>query len=228
MKIYSRISNSRPACLNHTITATNVSEGYCHFDFKIKMPLAAIFQYVNDDGVIIDSSSAIISYPAEGEVKFASSAGSVAEVSAFTAVADVAGSLNNKYFLISSPTVAYSVWMNINSAGSDPLVAGTTGVEIAAATGATGITIAGAIKTALNALGGANVVFTAVGTTASMVVTNTVAGKATSIGAGNSGFTVSTTTNGVTSPSSSPVLEAGNKLIVVAFRDAISLGVYQS
>jgi hypothetical protein len=228
MKIYSRISNSRPACLKHTITATNVSEGYCHFDFSIAMPLAAIFQYVNDDGIIIDSSSAIVTYPADGEVKFASSAGSVAEVTSIVCKPDVAGSLNNTYIWIHSTSADFYIWFNINSAGSDPSLSGTA-IPITGATNVTAATLATSIKSALDALSGGSV-FTTTRATATLTITNGVAGKVTNAadGAVPSDFTVSTTTNGVTSPSSSPVLEAGNKLIVVAFRDAISLGNYIS
>lgn len=120
-------------------------------------------------------------------------AAAVAEVSSATAVADVAGSLNNKYFLLSSPTVNYYVWYNINAAGVDPAVAGRTGLEVAAATGATASAVATATRAVLDAHA-AFIVPAPVG--AVMTITNAVAGAAPNIAAGNSGFTVSITTQG--------------------------------
>lgn len=86
----------------------------------------------------------------------------LAEVTTFNATADVAGSLNNEFFLVDTPENLYYVWFNINSAGLDPKTTavaadvdyfvGRTGVEIAGATGATNATLGGAIKTALDAL----------------------------------------------------------------------------
>jgi hypothetical protein len=49
-----------------------------------------------------------------------------------TAVADVAGSLNNKYFYMASANNAtqYYVWFNVASGGTDPALANKTGVEV--------------------------------------------------------------------------------------------------
>jgi len=52
-------------------------------------------------------------------------------------VADVASSLNDTYFEFSSLTVNYYVWYNVNSAGTDPALAGKTGIEVAIAENAT-------------------------------------------------------------------------------------------
>lgn len=66
-------------------------------------------------------------------------------------VADSSGSLNNTYFLLNAPGGAgYYVWYNINSAGTDPAVAGRTGIEVDAATSATNSQIAIATRTAIN------------------------------------------------------------------------------
>jgi hypothetical protein len=122
------------------------------------------------------------------------SVSAVAEVSSVTAVADVAGSLNSKYFLINSPSVGYYVWYDINSSGVDPALPGKTGLVVAAATGATAAQIATATRAVLDAHA-AFVCPAPVG--AVMTVTNAVAGAASDTAAGNSGFTVSTTTQGV-------------------------------
>jgi hypothetical protein len=78
--------------------------------------------------------------------------GRSAEKITILCVADVAGSLNNKYFLINTPNVEYYVWYNINSAGIDPLLPGKVAIPITAATGATAAAIATATKNALAAL----------------------------------------------------------------------------
>lgn len=59
-------------------------------------------------------------------------------------VADIAGSLNSKYFEFYSANNAthYYIWYNVNSAGVDPAIAGATGVMVALATGATATTVA--------------------------------------------------------------------------------------
>lgn len=119
----------------------------------------------------------------------------VAEVSTVTCSADVAGSLNNKYFLLSNATDAinYYVWFNVNSAGVDPALSGKTGVVVTLATGATASTVATAVAAAVDALAG----FTASAASTVVTITNASTGGATDIAAGNSGFTVAVTTQGV-------------------------------
>jgi hypothetical protein len=108
-------------------------------------------------------------------------------------VADVAGSLNSKYFTIDTTTTSYYVWFDVNGNGVDPTVAGKTGIEINLATGATNAQVATAVKNALDALD----YFSATINTATVTVTNAVMGYVTNAaGAGNSGFTVTTTTTG--------------------------------
>ncbi len=110
--------------------------------------------------------------------------------------ADVSGSLNNKYFLINSSTVSYYVWFNINSAGTDPALAGKTGIEVDAATNASAGTIAAALKVAIDAQAG---IFTSGSATSSLTITNTVAGSAALATAGTTSFTFSATTFGTIS-----------------------------
>lgn len=54
------------------------------------------------------------------------------EISKVTTVSDVAGSLNNKYFLINSglDKTEYYVWYNVGATGTDPAIVGKTGIEI--------------------------------------------------------------------------------------------------
>lgn len=120
--------------------------------------------------------------------------GNIQEKTKITCVADVAGSLNNKFFYISSPTVNYYFWFNINSGGSDPTPDVTRTAEVvAAATGATAAAIATALAAKFNTLTG---IFTAVAMDAVVTVTATVAGYYASdpVDAGFTGFRVEVAT----------------------------------
>jgi hypothetical protein len=121
------------------------------------------------------------------------------EVSTVTLVADVAGSLNDKYFFLStggSATHTHYVWYNINSAGTDPAISGMTGVEIAGATGASAATLAGATNTAIDALAG----YSSTVSDATVTITNAASGGAHDIADGptgsSTGFTFDVTTQG--------------------------------
>ena len=224
---YTRPTNSKPCVYTHTITSTDVSDGYVTLDFKVDMPLTAIIQSTNDDGVIQDITTAKVTYPANGKVKIEPSTGSIAEVRTVLCVADVSSSLNNKYFTISSTTVNYYVWFNVGAAGVDPAPGG-TGVVVAISANATAATVATAVKSALDGISG-GAVFTTTRNTATLTITNGVAGKVTDAAANNTGFTVTMTTQGVTaSAEGNFALEAGNKISVVAFRNSSSVGAYLS
>lgn len=123
------------------------------------------------------------------------------EISDVTAVADVAGSLNNKYFTFEDPSAAHKfyVWFNINSAGVDPALAGRTGVQVAGATGATAATLGGAMRAALGGSTAATY-FTISGATTHAILTSKKVGNAvnTADGAAPTGFTF-TLTQGVAS-----------------------------
>jgi hypothetical protein len=72
-------------------------------------------------------------------------------------VADVSSSLNNTYFDLNSTDSSFSevkhyVWFNVASAGTDPAISGKTGIEVAIAANDSAITIAAAVKTAVDAL----------------------------------------------------------------------------
>lgn len=69
-------------------------------------------------------------------------------------VADVAGSLAGTYFLLyNNSGTTYYVWLKVGGSGSDPAIAGATGVMVSVATNATAVTIGNAILTAINGLG---------------------------------------------------------------------------
>lgn len=83
-----------------------------------------------------------------------------------TLAADTAGSRNNTYFIFytAGNLRGYYVWFNINAAGTDPAVAGLTGIEVAGATGATANTLATAARAAIIASSAASYVSISGGT----------------------------------------------------------------
>lgn len=126
----------------------------------------------------------------------------VLNVTSITTVADVAGSLNSKYFTFKTAADAhkYYVWFNINSAGVDPAVAGHTGISVAGATNVSASTLGGAIRTAISGSAAAAFV-TVTGSTSSVVITNKASGTSTAAADGTAatGFTITTSTAGVAS-----------------------------
>lgn len=119
-----------------------------------------------------------------------------AEITSITCLADSAGSLNSKYFLINTAldAIGYYVWINVNNAGVDPAISGRTGVEVDVATGATASAVATAVAAALDALAG----FAASSSGAVVTCTNATSGPTTDASAGNSGFTIAVTQQGYT------------------------------
>ena len=139
------------------------------------------------------------------------------ERTSVTCVADVTGSLNNKYFLLNTPAggTAYYVWMNVNAAGADPAVAGRTGIEVALATDDADTVVATKVRAVLEA----HSAFTAGAPVGAVIlVDNVVYGPVLDGAAGNSGFTVSTSTQGSYNGFKGILLAAGEK-ITMAIRD---------
>lgn len=134
-----------------------------------------------------------------------------AGVQTVTCVADTAGSLNNKYFLISAGNsgINYYVWMNVNSAGTDPMIAGKTGVEVALSTGATASQVATAVAAALDAL--TTFASTAVSTVAT--VTNSQTGP----------FTAASDSTGLTATAFTFAVTGGGTTTVNVNMDALSI-----
>lgn len=119
-------------------------------------------------------------------------------VQTITVHADVAGSLNSKYFLLNSEgqpaTSAYYVWLD-NGTGVDPMVPGRTGIHVTYTNNATANTLGGLIATAIQAVnGGAD--FTAANLAGVVTVTNVVAGPFTAASDFNTGFTFAVTGGG--------------------------------
>lgn len=116
------------------------------------------------------------------------------EITSVQCVADVAGSLNNKYFLLNAAedSTEYYVWFNVNSLGVDPAVAGKTGLEVALATNATASAVASAIQTVVDA----EADFVASAATSFVTIENADPGSTTDATAVNSGFTILVTQQG--------------------------------
>jgi len=119
----------------------------------------------------------------------------VAEVTDVTAVADVGGSLNNKYFYINSAydDTEYYVWINVASGGTDPAIPGKTGIEVAISTNATAADIGGQLRSDINAVAD----FTTGGSGSLCTVTCVDSGSVSPPSdAGTTGFTINVTTAG--------------------------------
>lgn len=79
----------------------------------------------------------------------------IMQLETVTAVADVAASLNNKYFVwYTTGGTKHYIWYNVASGGSDPVVSGGTAHEVDIASGATATAIATATAAVLTAVTG--------------------------------------------------------------------------
>lgn len=136
----------------------------------------------------------------------------VSEITDIATVADVASSLNNTYFALHSPSTAYFVWYS-DGTGVEPAGTGTA-VPVVYTAGDTADTIASLTQVEITALGA----FSASVTTNTVTVTNAVADIATDAVDVDTGFTITTTTQGI-APSVDPA-PGGTGLAVVLSRDA--------
>lgn len=111
------------------------------------------------------------------------------QVATVVAVPDVAGSLQSKYFYASSKTANYYFWINVSGGGTDPVIAGKTGIEVDIATNDTAATIGAAIRAAAAGKG-----WTVTGATATAILTDSVGGAVPlASDAGATGFTITNT-----------------------------------
>lgn len=119
------------------------------------------------------------------------------QVTSVIPIADVASSLAGDYFLISSTTVDYFVWMD-DGIVSDPVVSGKTAIPVVYSPGASAATLAGLIATAMEAHASFHAKVDECDST-KVIIQNKVAGAAlTASGAGTSGFAVATERVGAT------------------------------
>jgi len=120
---------------------------------------------------------------------------STQEITSITCVADVADSLNGKYFNINTAfnRDLFYVFYKTSAALSDPAPAGRTGIQVNIATGASATAVATATKDALNALSNK---FIASSVGAILTVKNFDFGPAIDATPETSGFTISITQQG--------------------------------
>ena len=118
----------------------------------------------------------------------------IAEETRVTTVADVAKSLNSKYFYINSTTSSYYVWFNVDGFGIDPSPAGKIGIEVNISENDTADMVATALKNKLNTMTG---IFSANLVASNIVrIVNIVAGAVVDASDENTGFTVVVTIQG--------------------------------
>ncbi len=95
------------------------------------------------------------------------------QVESLVIPADVAGSMNNKYFFFHTAAgVKHYVYFNINSAGADPAISGATAHEVTGATGATGTALAAAAAAVIGPITGLD----STSSGATLTITQTSAG----------------------------------------------------
>lgn len=117
------------------------------------------------------------------------------EISEVTCVADVAASLDGKYFKFNSDNVAYYVWFEVDASGVTDPAPGGTGIHVALTSGASASTVATAVKNAINSAAVGEASATSSGAVVRIV--NATDGNATDVSAGDSGFSVRVSDQGV-------------------------------
>lgn len=140
-----------------------------------------------------------------------------------TVTGDTSGSLNNTYwtFYNTGNLQGYYVWYNINSAGTDPAVAGLTGIQVAAATSANSTTIGGNTRTAIAA---AVTGVTVTGSTSAVILTQNNYGAVTA--AADSSGAATSFTFATSSPIGSYGTPAASGLDVVISHGSTVLARY--
>ncbi len=158
-------------------------------------------------------------------------AAGIAERSTVVCSADISGSLNDKYFLLNSANDAteYYVWYNVAAGGTDPALAGKTGIEVAISTNANANAVATATQAAINADAGAD--FTATDLSGTVTITNDTGGATTSIAdavsPNGTGFTFAVTRQGTTfatSVTSNEITVTANDKAVLSDPDEATSG----
>ncbi len=137
---------------------------------------AALNALTNDFVATGATSAVIITNVAFGPVPAAVDGAAPTGFTFGSATLGVASNLNNTFFKLEDEgsTHKYIVWMNVDSIGTAPVLAGYTAVPIAFSSGETAANIGSDIATAVGALNSSNS-FTASGTT-TVTIVNKVAG----------------------------------------------------
>lgn len=119
----------------------------------------------------------------------------LSEVSKIATLADVAGSLNNTYFILYSALdqTLYHVWFNVSAGGTDPSPTNSTPIEIQIQTNDTSVIVAEAIRVTV----GSSIDFTTSRLGSSSTVETSALGDTTDTLDFNTGFTFTKTQDGV-------------------------------
>jgi len=132
-----KFPNGRPVPLMPYHAATD----YAYIRSESGQPLTYQYEDIKPD-LLLDGSFKVTIYPDVGAttphplapLAGWTKTGGIQEVTDVTTVADIAGSLNSTYFLISSRTVDYYVWFDVAAAGVDPTIGGRTGLKVSLTT----------------------------------------------------------------------------------------------
>lgn len=154
------------------------------------------------------------------EVESAIGAG-IAEITEVVCIADVSGSLNNKYFFLNSADdiTEYYVWFNVSGGGTDPMIPAKTGIEVTIATNDNANAVATALASDINSAAGAD--FTAADVLGTVTITNDAGGAATdaadAVSPNSTGFSFNITQQGA----SFNVSRVGNTVTVISNDKAV-------
>lgn len=158
-------------------------------------------KFTGTPGAVIPVSTGVkrtdgTEYTTDAEGTIQTAVTGVAEETDITCVADSGGSLNNTYFLYSTPLVDYYFWFNVSGAGTDPNIGGRAGVMIAIASGETADNVAAALQAAMD--GESDITATVLSDVVTAINDDDGSVDDAIEGGQATGFTFNTTTQGVT------------------------------
>ncbi|MFV9615888.1 MAG: flagellar hook-associated protein FlgL [Gammaproteobacteria bacterium] len=131
-----------------------------------------------------------------------------AEVTDITCIADIAGSLDGKYLTLSSPSTDYYVWYNVDDNSAEPAVADRIGIEVNIASGALASVVADKTAAAIKNIVGLGAELS----DDKVTVTNAAAGDVVNSVDNDSGFSITTITQGTDGDKNKISIIAGENL----------------
>lgn len=111
---------------------------------------------------------------------------------------DIGGSLNNNYFLVSTPNdeIVFYIWYNVDGTGIDPAVANATGIEVLISSGDSSVIVCYATQLSMINNAEFSYLFTLQKTNSVLVVEPRTEGVVTQTGDVNTGFIFTTLVEG--------------------------------
>ncbi|MHA1661870.1 MAG: phage tail tube protein [Candidatus Thorarchaeota archaeon] len=156
-----------------------------------RMDLMKVHTEGDFSGIVKPDNIGLLLGATTGEEAAAVVAPAQAEVTRVIAVADVAGNLDGTYFTLDDPTTSYYVWIEVDTSTNDPAPGGTA-INVDITSGATASAVASAIQTAVDGEGD----FSATVSDNVVTITNASTGAADDAADVDTGFTISTLTQG--------------------------------